>query len=67
MYAYIFHNFFFSTFFVQKKNDPYQYEINLCKTEKNLVAIRQTNITSKLKPSFVVGYFDKARVFGGSK
>ncbi len=65
MYTYIFYNFFFSLFYVQKKDDPYLYEINLCQTGNILVAIRQINKTSK--QSYVVGKFKGARVFGGSK
>ena len=66
MYTYIFYNFFFSIFYAHTdKNDPYLYEINLCQTGNILVAIRQTNKTSK--QSYVVGRFKGARVFGGSK
>ena len=58
--------FFFSIFFVREKDDPYLYEISLCKTDKHpTVAVRQTNTTSG--KTYVAGKFDKARVFGGSK
>jgi hypothetical protein len=56
-----------SPFYVQEKGDPYQYVISLCKT-KNIpnIAILQKN-TTKGGRAYNIGYFDKARVFGGSK